>query len=136
MIKHIAKGTFTVEMTPQGGAADTPAGMAPLGRLLLSKVFSGDIAGSSSGEMLTAVTATPGSAGYVALERVVGTVHGRSGSFVMQHSGLMSQAGGQQLTIVIVPGSGSGELAGIDGHFTLKIDAGLHHYELAYTLPA
>ena len=94
------------------------------------------MAGTSQGEMLTAVTPTQGSAGYVALERFTGAVHGRQGSFVLQHSGTMSPRGGQQLAITIVPDSGSGELQGIEGRFLLKIDNGQHEYALEYTLPS
>jgi hypothetical protein len=130
-----AVGTFSVQMKPQGEAAAAPEGTTPLGRMSLDKVFSGDMAGSSVGEMLTAVTPTAGSAGYVAIERFTGSVHGRAGSFVMQHSGTMSKTGGQQLAIKIVPDSGSDELRGIEGQFLLKIDQGQHHYTLQYTLP-
>jgi hypothetical protein len=131
-----AVGTFTVQMKPQGSPAEVPAGVTPLGRLSLDKVFSGDMAGRGHGEMLSAVTPTAGSAGYVAIERFTGTVHGRQGSFVMQHSGTMSQRGGQQLSITIVPESGSDTLRGIEGRFLLKIENGQHHYELEYELPA
>ena len=131
-----AAGVFTVQMKPQGSAAEAPQGATPLGRMLLTKVFSGDMAGTGEGEMLTAVTPTAGSAGYVAVERFTGTVHGRQGSFVMQHSGTMSKLLGQQLSITIVPDSGSDQLKGIEGRFLLKIDDGQHHYTLEYTLPA
>ena len=85
--------------------------------------------------MLTAMTPTKGSAGYVAIERVTGTLHGRAGSFVFQHSGTMDR-GAQQLSITVVPDSGTGELAGIGGRFTLQIVDGKHLYDFAYTLPA
>jgi Protein of unknown function (DUF3224) len=131
-----AVGTFDVQMTPQGAPSQTPPGATPLARLSLDKVFSGDMAGTSHGEMLTAVTPTKGSAGYVAIERFTGTVHGHAGHFVLQHSGTMSQAGGQQLAIGIVPDSGTDQLQGIEGRFLLKLENGQHHYELEYTLPA
>jgi Protein of unknown function (DUF3224) len=131
-----AVGSFTVQMKPQGSPAEVPAGGTPIGRLSLEKVFSGDMAGTSQGEMLTAVTPTAGSAGYVAIERFTGTVHGRQGSFVMQHSGTMSPRGGQQLSISVVADSGTDALRGIDGRFLLTIDNGQHHYALEYTLPA
>jgi predicted flavoprotein YhiN len=133
---HRAVGTFTVQMKPYDAPAEAPAGATPLGRLSLDKVFSGDMAGSSVGEMLTAVTPTAGSAGYVAVERFTGTVHGRDGSFVMQHSGTMSQRNGQQLSIKVVPDSGSDALRGIEGQFLLEIEQGQHRYTLEYTLPA
>ena len=131
-----AVGTFVVQMKPQGESSAVPEGTTPLGRMSLDKVFSGDMAGSSVGEMLTAVTPTAGSAGYVAFERFTGTVHGREGSFVLQHSGTMSQRGGQQLTITVVPDSGTDALRGIEGQFLLRIEQGQHHYTLEYTLAA
>jgi Protein of unknown function (DUF3224) len=137
MDTQIARGTFDVEMTPQDApAAGGPQpGATPLGRLVLRKTFHGDMAGSGHGEMLTAVTPVEGSAAYVALERFSGTVHGRDGSFVLQHQGTMSAARGQQLTITVVPDSGSGALTGIEGRFVLTIAARVHHYALHYTLP-
>ena len=131
-----AVGTFTVQMNPQGAPPAAPKGTTPLARLSLDKVFSGDMAGTSTGEMLTAVTPTTGSAGYVALERFTGTVHGSAGGLVLQHGGTMSRVGGRQLAIGIVPDSGSGELQGIGGRFLLKIEDGQHRYVLEYTLAA
>jgi hypothetical protein len=84
--------------------------------------------------MLTALTAVEGSAGYVAMERFTGTLHGRRGSFVLQHSGTM-QRGTQQLAITVVPDSGTGELAGVAGTFHLEIVDGEHRYRLEYSLP-
>lgn len=89
---------------------------------------------TGQGEMLTALTPEKGSAGYVAIERVTGTLHGRNGSFVFQHSGTMDR-GAQQLSIGAVPGSGTGALAGIQGSFRLRIVDGQHLYEFDYTLP-
>jgi hypothetical protein len=128
----IANGTFAVQMKPQddGSSADGVS----LGRMSLDKVFAGDLVGTGQGQMLTALTAVKGSAGYVAIERVTGTVHGKAGSFVMQHSGTMNK-GAQQLSITLVPDSGTGELVGIQGVFRLRIEAGQHHYALDYTLP-
>jgi hypothetical protein len=127
-----AKGSFTVDMKPQGepGVAEGVS----LGRMSLDKRFEGDLAGTGKGEMLTALTPIKGSAGYVAIERVTGTLHGKSGSFVLQHSGTMDQ-GAQQLAITVVPGSGTGALAGIAGTFKLNIVQGKHFYELEYSLP-
>ncbi len=123
-----AIGTFTVEMTPVGeGSANG------IGRMALAKEFSGDLSGTSEGEMLTAVTDTPGSAGYVALERVDGTLAGRTGSFVLQHFGL-AQESGNRLTIEIVPDSGSGELRSISGTMEIEADEHGHRYSLSYTL--
>jgi hypothetical protein len=128
----LAKGTFTVEMKPQA-EPDTAAGVS-LGRMSLDKRFEGDLVATGKGEMLTALTPTRDSAGYVAIERVTGTLQGRSGSFVFQHSGTMDQ-GAQRLSITVVPGSGTGALAGISGVFRINIIEGQHFYEFEYSLP-
>lgn len=130
---HHARGTFEVQLTPQP-LADEGADLS-LGRLAIAKVFAGDLAGSSRGEMLSARTAVEGSAGYVAIERVTGTLRGRAGSFVLQHSGTLTR-GVQQLTITVVPDSGAGELVGLAGTMSLQIADGVHAYDLAFTLPA
>ena len=127
-----ATGTFTVDMKPQV-AADTTDGNS-LGRLSLDKVFDGDLAATGKGQMLTALTATAGSAGYVAIERVTGSLHGRTGSFVFQHTGAMDR-GSPHLSITVVPDSGTGALAGLAGTFTLKEVDGVHLYEFEYSLP-
>lgn len=130
---HVAKGSFTVQMKP----LDAPAALEGVstGRMSLDKRFEGDLDGTGRGEMLTALTPIKGSAGYVAIERFTGTLHGRAGSFVFQHSGTMNQ-GAQQLSITVVPGSGTGALAGILGVFKLTIVEGKHCYEFEYTLPS
>jgi len=131
MTKH-AHGTFEVQLKPQALAhAEADASM---GRLSIDKQFRGDLAATSMGEMLSAGTAVQGSAGYVAIERVSGTLHGRSGSFVLQHSGTLTRGEGQ-LTITVVPDSGSGELEGLVGTMALIIADGTHSYDLAYALP-
>jgi hypothetical protein len=112
----IAKGSFTVETKPQAEPS-TFEGVS-LGRMSLDKRFEGDLTATGKGEMLTALTPIKGSAGYVAIERVTGTLHGRSGSFVFQHAGTMDQ-GSQSLSITVVPGSGTAALAGITGTFKL-----------------
>jgi predicted flavoprotein YhiN len=127
-----AKGTFEVTITPQA-TLDTAPG-ATLSRLSLSKQFRGDLNGSSAGEMLAARTEIADSAGYVAIERVTGTLHGRTGSFVLQHSGIVTR-GEQSLTIHVVPDSGTGELKGISGQLAIIIVAGAHSYEFTYALP-
>jgi len=127
----VAKGSFTVEMTPEGDSIDV-AGVS-LGRMSLNKRFEGDLVAVGQGEMLTALTPMKGSAGYVAIERVTGTLQGREGSFVFQHSGTMSE-GTQRLSIDVVPGSGTGGLAGISGAFRLEVVEGKHRYEFEYTL--
>lgn len=106
---------------------------AVLGRMSLDKTFHGDLEATGKGEMLTAMTATQGSAGYVAIERVTGTLKGRSGSFVLQHSGTMTR-GTPQLIITVVPDSGTGQLAGLAGTMTIDIADGKHSYDLEYTL--
>lgn len=128
----IAKGSFQVQMKPQG-EADTHDGVN-LGHMSLDKVFEGELAAVGKGSMLTAMTAMKGSAGYVAIERVSGTLHGKKGSFVFQHSGSMNR-GAQQLSITVVADSGTGELAGIEGLFKLNILDGKHFYEFEYSLP-
>jgi hypothetical protein len=99
----------------------------------IDKQFHGDLRATSKGEMLTAGTGVEGSAGYVAIEQVDGTLHGRSGTFVLQHSGTMAR-GVPQLTITVVPDSGTGELAGLAGKMTIEIADGRHSYDLEYTL--
>jgi hypothetical protein len=128
----IARGTFTVEIKPQT-EPDTAEGVS-LGRMSLAKRFEGDLVATGTGEMLTARTPVRDSAGYVAIERVTGTLEGRSGSFVLQHSGTMDQ-GAQRLSITVVPGSGTGALAGISGALRINITEGKHFYEFEYSLP-
>jgi hypothetical protein len=128
----IAKGSFTVELKPQSKPVLLDG--VGLGRMSLAKEFTGDIVGKSSGQMLTALTPTKGSAGYVAIERVSGTLDGKRGSFVLQHSGTMHE-GQQTLSISVVPESGTGALVGIEGVLKLEVVDGNHNYELEYTLP-
>jgi Protein of unknown function (DUF3224) len=94
----------------------------------------GDLAGTGKGQMLTATTAVKNSAGYVAIERVSGTLHGKKGTFVLQHSGTMTR-GAQQLIITVVSGSGTGELAGLTGKMDIIIADGKQSYDFDYTLP-
>jgi len=126
-----AKGTFEIKMTAEPPYS-TDDGIT-LGRVSFAKQFAGDLTGTSEVQMLAARTPIPSSAGYVAIERVVGTLAGRSGTFVMQHSGRM-QRGTQTLTITVVPDSGTGELAGLDGTFAIDVVEGKHHYSFDYTL--
>jgi hypothetical protein len=125
-----ATGPFEVKITPAEEKSDDPL----LGRLVLDKQFHGDLDAISKGQMLTAGTAVKGSGAYVAIEKVTGTLHGRSGSFVLQHTGTMTQ-GAPLLTITVVPDSGSGQLVGITGKMTINIADGKHSYDLEYTLP-
>lgn len=129
-----ARGTFEVKLTPlPTQATDEHAEGGALGRMSIDKVYSGDLTGPARGEMLTALTATEGSAGYVAIERVSGTLAGRSGTFVLQHTGTMNR-GAQQLSITVVPDSGTGELTGLSGTMRIMIEGGKHSYEFDYTL--
>ncbi len=124
-----ASDRFDVKMTP-ASATD-----AAVGRFTLEKKFHGDLAATATGEMLTAMTATPGSAGYVAIEQVTGTLAGRSGTFHLQHTGTMNR-GVPSLSITVVPDSGTGGLAGLTGTMTISIAPdGAHTYEFDYALP-
>ena len=125
----IASGTFEVTMTPQApaGAPGEPA------VIRLEKEFAGDLEGTSGGQMLAARTDIEGSAGYVAIERLTGTLHGRSGSFVLQHSGTMNR-GAPTLSVTVVPDSGTGELIGLAGSMTIERTGGQHLYRFDYTL--
>lgn len=124
-----ATGTFEVKLTPQ----DDQAIGSPFGRMLIDKQFQGDLAGSSVGQMLAIMTAVKGSAGYVALEQVTGNLHGRQGSFVLQHSSTMNRGVPEQ-NISVVPDSGTDELAGLSGKLTIKLADGKHFYEFEYAL--
>ena len=104
-----------------------------LGRMSIDKQFHGDLEGTSRGQMLTAGTAVTGSAGYVAIEHVSGTLHGRGGTFVLQHSGTMTR-GAPQLSITVVPDSGTGELVGLAGQMAIVIADGKHSYDFEYTI--
>jgi hypothetical protein len=128
-----ASGTFDVKITPQ--AADDKGEGAILGRMSIDKQFHGDLEATSKGEMLTAGTAVKGSAGYVAIEHVRGALRGRTGTFSLQHSGSMAR-GAPQLTITVVPDSGTGQLVGLAGNMAIIIADGKHSYEFEYTLPA
>jgi len=127
------RGTFEVKLTPLA-PPDQDEG-STLGRMSIDKQFHGDLIATSKGEMLTALTAVKGSAGYVAIERVTGTLSGRQGSFVLQHSGTMS-GGTQSLSLTVVPDSGSGQLVGLAGRMEIEISDGQHSYAFEYTLPA
>ena len=126
-----ATGTFDVKVTPQ---ASDKGESAPVGRMTIDKQFHGDLEGTSEGEMLTAMTAVKGSAGYVAIERVTGTLRGRKGTFALQHTGIMNR-GTPSLTITVVPDSGTEQLAGLSGKMAILIAAdGKHSYEFDYTI--
>jgi len=130
-VSHHAKGTFDVKLAPQ---ADDRAGDQSLGRFTIDKQLHGDLEGTSVGQMLSGGNPATGSGGYVAMEKVTGTLQGRSGSFILQHSGTMDK-GAFQLSVTVVPGSGTGDLKGITGKLDIKITEGKHFYEFDYTLP-
>jgi hypothetical protein len=126
-----ASGTFEVKLVPQ---TDDKNGDTALGRMTIDKQFHGDLEGTSKGQMLTGMTDVKGSAGYVAIEKVSGTLKGHTGTFILQHTGTMNR-GVPQLTITVVPDSGTGQLAGLAGNFKVIIADGKHSYEFEYTLP-
>ncbi len=128
-----AAGKFDVKLTPAPWEDGTPG--AALGRMMIEKQFHGDLEASSRGQMLTAGAFVKGSAGYVAIEKVSGKLHGRAGSFALQHTGTMTR-GVPSLSITVVPDSGTDELAGIAGRMTIQIAAGDHSYEFEYTIEA
>jgi len=124
---HEAHGDFEVKLAPQS-APD-----APIGRMSLDKQFHGDLEATSKGEMLAFMTSVKGSAGYVAMEQVTGALIGRNGSFVLQHSGTMAH-GSEQLSITVVPDSGTDELKGLAGKMTIIRASGKHSYDFDYDL--
>ncbi|MGH7556237.1 MAG: DUF3224 domain-containing protein [Gemmatimonadota bacterium] len=133
VVTNRASGTFDVKLTPE--ETDDNAEGATLGMMSIDKQFHGDLEATSKGEMLTAVTGIEGSAGYVAIERVSGTLHGRRGTFILQHSGTMTR-GAPELTVTVVPDSGTDQLVGLAGKMVINIAAdGEHSYEFEYTRP-
>ena len=127
-----AHGTFEVKITPQ--KPDNPqAEKGNIGRMSIDKQFHGDLEAVSNGEMLAVRTEVPGSAGYVAIERVSGALQGRTGVFVLQHSATMTR-GTPQMSVTVVPDSGTGQLLGIAGAMTIRVEDGKHFYDFEYTL--
>jgi hypothetical protein len=127
--KH-AIGTFAVKILPQ--PAEEKVGDPTVGRLSIDKQFHGDLEATSKGQMLAVGTDVKGSAGYVAMERVAGTLHGRGGTFALQHSGTMTR-GTPQLSVTVVPDSGTGELIGLVGTMEIKIVDGEHFYDFEFS---
>jgi hypothetical protein len=130
---HRAAGMFDVKLTAQSN--DDVGDGAAMGRMAIEKRYHGDLDAAGKGEMLTGMTAVKGSAGYVAMERVSGTLQGRNGSFLIQHGGTMTR-GTPNLAITVVPDSGTGQLAGIAGRMAITIAEGKHSYDFEYTLAA
>lgn len=126
-----ANGVFEVKLNPEplSGVAEG----AGLGRMSLDKTFHGDLVATSRGEMLAFRSSEPGSAGYVAMEKVTGSLHGRDGSFVLQHSSTMTRGVPEQ-SISVVPDSGTGALVGLLGRMVITIAEGRHSYAFDYTL--
>lgn len=131
-MNKIAKGTFVVKLLPLT-VEGQPEG-TKLARMSIDKTISGDLVATTAGQMLSAMSEVKGSAGYVAIERVDGTLNGRRGTFVLQHSGTMNR-GAPSLSVTVVPDSGTGELAGLIGEFKIIIAEGKHSYEFSYSLP-
>jgi hypothetical protein len=129
-MKH-ASGTFEVKLTPQ--TEDDKSGSASVSRMSIDKQLHGDLEATSKGEMLAVGTAVKGSAGYVAMEQVSGTLHGRNGTFALQHTGTMTR-GAPQLSVTVVPDSGTGQLVGLSGRMAIQIADGKHSYDFEYTL--
>lgn len=126
---HRASGPFEVTLVPLASAwSGDPA---PLARMSIEKQFTGDLSATSQGEMLSASTAVKGSAGYVAIEKVTGRLHGREGTFVLQHTGTMDR-GTPSLSIHVIPDSGTGALSGLTGNMQIVIDNKQHSYIFDY----
>lgn len=129
----IARGEFKVDLQPMESSIQGKEGVQ-FHRMSISKTFSGDLAGNSQGEMLSAMTGVQGSAGYVAVEQVEGTIAGKHGTFILQHYGI-SKRGEQRLILEVVPDSGTGQLQNLSGKMTILVEAGHHAYEFDYSLP-
>jgi hypothetical protein len=131
-----ATGPFDVKITPQ--PQDDKIGDPTVGRMSIDKQFHGDLEATSKGQMLTAMTDVKGSAGYVAIERVAGTLRTstgvRTGTFALQHTGTMTR-GVPELSVTVVPDSATGQLVGLTGKMTINIADGKHSYDFEYTLP-
>jgi Protein of unknown function (DUF3224) len=125
-------GTFEVKLCPLESYAPG-AEEIKLGRMSIEKTFAGELSATSKGEMLSAMTAVKGSAGYVAIEQITGVLAGKTGTFVMQHFGTMNR-GSDRLILEVVPDSGTGQLSGLQGKMSIRIEGGQHHYEFEYEL--
>lgn len=123
-----AHGTFTVDVHPIA-----PPPVEGLGRFSINKQIHGDLEATTRGEMFTGGDPKQGAAGYVAIEVVNGTLAGKPGSFALQHFATMD-ASGPKMQVIVVPGSGTGELKGLAGTFTIRVENGLHNYDLDYTM--
>ena len=131
-MNQVAKGEFVVKLLPLG-VEGQPDG-SKIGRMSIDKSITGDLVATTAGQMLSAMTEVKGSAGYVAIEMVDGVLAGKRGTFVLQHTGTMNK-GNPSLSVTVVPDSGTGELVGLAGEFTIIIAGGKHSYEFKYSLP-
>lgn len=125
-------GKFEVSLSPLDFSVAGIEGIH-LGRISINKTFAGDLDAVSKGEMLSTSTPVEGSAGYVAIEQVSGTLAGKKGSFVLQHFGTLNR-GKDRLILEVVPDSGTGELSGLSGKMAIIIEDGKHYYEFEYEL--
>ncbi|MBI5646542.1 MAG: DUF3224 domain-containing protein [Ignavibacteriae bacterium] len=128
-----SRGNFEVTLAPLEGYSTGGDGIR-LGRMSIDKQFHGGLEAVSKGEMLSAISSVKGSAGYVAIEQVTGTLEGRAGSFVLQHFGTLNR-GIDRLVLEVVPDSGTGQLSGLSGSMAIIIDGGRHSYQFDYELP-
>ena len=131
-MNEVAKGEFVVKLLPL--PVEGQPENSKMGRMSIDKSISGDLIATTRGQMLSAMTEVKGSAGYVAIERVDGTLKGKKGTFALQHTGTMNK-GNPSLSVTVVPDSGTGELIGLVGQFRIIVAAGKHSYEFTYTLP-
>jgi hypothetical protein len=129
----VVKGEFDVTMSPE--RMSVGASGFGLGRMVLDKRYHGALEASGNGEMLTFIGAAQGSAGYVAMERVEGTLDGLSGGFTLQHNGIMDR-GQPSLAVLVVPDSGSGDLTGLSGKLDIRNEDGKHYYTFDYVIAA
>lgn len=126
---HHAHGTFTVDVRPL-----TPVPAEGLTRYSINKTIHGDLEATTKGEMFGAGDFKLGTAGYVGIEMVTGALNGKQGSFALQHFATID-AGGPKMQVIAVPGSGTGELKGVAGTFTIRVEGKEHFYDFEYTLP-
>jgi hypothetical protein len=127
-----AEGTFEVDLQPLDSYVQGGGGIS-FSRMSIDKRFAGDLEGTSQGEMLSVLTDVQGSAGYVAIEQVSGVLHGKFGTFALQHFGIMDR-GGSRLILEVVPESGSGELSSLSGTMTIDQSGAIHRYTFDYSL--
>ena len=128
----IVTGKFDVKLQPLQPYSKGDNGIN-LGRMSIDKIFDGELSAVSKGEMVSAMTPVKGSAGYVAVEQVIGTLSGKKGSFVLQHFGAIDK-GKNYLNIEVVPDSGTDELKGISGKMNIRIEEGEHFYDFEYQI--